>query len=165
MIKFAKSMYGSFDSMKLGLKLEHGDVFAVTPEIAASQTYQDGVATKNFIPATVSNEYQLSQVKNLNDAIRAEFMATLSPVAPVPEVKKAVPIPKVEKTVARVPEPVPEVIPEEPALSFTEDAGNVKNALSAISKQTDIKKLEFALEHDERKSVKKAIKDRIAELK
>jgi len=173
MIKFAKSMYGSFECLTLGLKLANGDVFAVTPEIDASQIYHDGVATKNFIPVEVKNTYELTKVKNLNDAIRAAFNETLAPVipTPIPEAEEPVEVTEVipvqEET---IPEPIPEPVEETeeiedvPELSFTKQAGKVKNALRAIAQETDMAKLEFALATDERVSVQKALLDRIEEL-
>ena len=54
-----------------------------------------------------------------------------------------------------------EEVPDEPVISFTEEAGNVAKAFEAISKETDIDNLKFALKKDERITVKKAIVKRI----
>jgi hypothetical protein len=165
MIKFAKSMYSNFDSRVLNLKMVKDQVFAVTPEIEASSVYQDGIATKNFIPVTIANEYELTKVVNLSDAVRAEFAKTQPPKVPVAPVATPIPAPR---PVAPVPRPIvppkPTPVVEEPTLSFTEEAGNQKNAFEAISKMTDIKKLEHALKTDDRVGVQKALQKRIEEL-
>jgi hypothetical protein len=165
MIKFAKSMYSSFDSKVINLKVLKDQVFAVTPEIEASSVYQDGIATKNFIPVTIANAYELTKVVNLSDAVRAEFAKTQSPSVPVPVVvapKPIIPVPKPITKPTVAPKPAP--IEVEPTLSFTEEAGNQKNAFEAISKMTDIKKLEHALKTDDRVGVQKALQKRIEEL-
>lgn len=53
---------------------------------------------------------------------------------------------------------------EEKVLSFTELAGNVGDAIKAVEKETDIEKLNLALELDERVTVTKAIQARFEEL-
>jgi hypothetical protein len=173
MIKFAKSMYSNFDSKVLNLKMVKDQVFAVTPEIEASSVYQDGIATKNFIPVTIANEYELTKVVNLSDAVRAEFAKTQPPKVPVAPVATPIPAPRpvapVPRPIAQVPRPIvpPKPTPvkvDEPTLSFTEEAGNQKNAFEAISKMTDIKKLEHALKTDDRVGVQKALQKRIEEL-
>jgi len=164
MIKFAKSMYSNFDSKVINLKVTKDQVFAVTPEIELSRVYQDGIATKNFIPVTIANEYELTKVVNLSEAVRAEFAKTQPPTVPVAPVVTPIPSPR---PVAQVPRPIvtPKPAPVvEPTLSFTEEAGNQKNAFEAISKMTDIKKLEHALKTDDRVGVQKALQKRIEEL-
>jgi hypothetical protein len=133
--------------------------------------YQDGIATKNFIPVTIANEYELTKVVNLSDAVRAEFAKTQPPKVPVAPVATPIPAPR---PVAPVPKPIaqprpivspkPAPVVEEPTLSFTEEAGNQKNAFEAISKMTDMKKLEHALKTDDRVGVQKALQKRIEEL-
>ena len=170
MIKFVKSKYASINWSSIGLKgVRKDEIFAVTPEIEESQVYQEGIATRNLIPVTIGNTYELSKVVNITDAIKAEFLASIKPK----EVVVQEPIPVVEKVTlivqdAELPddddESVDEVDEPEPTISFTELAGNVAKAVEAISTETDIQKLNDALLLDERKTVKKAIQKRIEEL-
>ena len=182
MIKFAKSMYSSFDSKVINLKVTKDQVFAVTPEIESSRVYQDGIATKNFIPVTIANEYELTKVVNLSDAVRAEFAKTQPPKVPVTPVVTPIPTPRpvaqVPRPIVTPPIPIANPIPEkpvvkvtpvptkvdEPVLSFTEIAGNTTKALEAIATMKDIGKLNYALKSDDRKTIRKAIQKRIEEL-
>jgi hypothetical protein len=117
------------------------------------------------------------------EAAEAAEEAAKPKTHPVPEDKGVKPTPKEE-------EKTPEQSPEEdekteekqpaegegesegdqaeeegPVLAFTEDAGNVGAAIQAVEKETDLKKLKYALEKDERVSVRKAIEARLVELK
>lgn len=159
-MKFAKCLYGSFDNNQLGLKMVRNDVFIVTDEIEKSQVYQDGIATKNFVPATIGNAYQLDSVVNITDELRAEFKKQNVP-KPVPVVKEAEPEPE---PVDEVEEATTDTVEIEPAISFTEEAGNVKNAVAAIRKCDDMDSLKLAKKLDERKTVQKALDIRIEEL-
>jgi hypothetical protein len=135
----------------------------------------------------------LTKVVNLSDAVRAEFAKTqppkvpVAPVAtpipaPIPVAPVATPIPApipVAPVATPIPAPIPvapvprpivppkptPVVEDDPTLSFTEEAGNQKNAFEAISKMTDMKKLEHALKTDDRVGVRKALQKRIEELK
>ena len=112
-MKFAKSMYSNFENSKIGLKnMIRGSVFAVTPEIEESKVYQDGVATKNFVPVEVKNMRQFREVVNITESVSAEFMGTQS--TPIPEVAPVVEEAQITFTdVTIVPEEVPEELIDE----------------------------------------------------
>lgn len=190
-MKFAKCIYARFSNSGIDLKLVKGNVFAVTDEIEDSQVFLDGLNTKNFVMVEVRTRPELKAVVNLTEAMEEEFenMLAEKEEAELADAEaEATPDlppegPPVETNLEEAKPPLSEddttsedegdseedkaeeTKEEEKVLSFTEIAGNVDNALKAISKETDIEKLNNALELDERVTVRKAINARLVELK
>lgn len=164
-MKFAKCMYARFENSKLNIRLNKGDVFAVTPDIEESQFFVDGLNTRNFIIVEITKHAELVKVVNVTTAMKKEFTSKLAEADKARKEKEnSNPEPKKPLT-----NPVPEdkgvkSDDETPVISFTELAGNQEKAIKAIENETDIEELKLALKLDERKKVGKALKERIAEL-
>lgn len=164
---FAKFNGASFEDSKLGIKLTQGQIFMVTPEFEKTDEFQRGLKTGNFKFYDVKSRTDLEAVIGITDEEKAKYLEKIlktSQIVPPkrqPVISTPITIPEKVYEEELATQPVPEV----ETLSFTEEAGSVKNALVAIAKETDKTKLNFALENDDRKSVKAAIDKRLKELK
>lgn len=187
-MKVAINHYGSFEAPSLDLYLQNGDSFIVTPKIEGSKQFQTGLARKKFEIVDVDDLSVVQRAVNITPVILETFRERLTattepeeepePEKATEETKPETPPAEEEKKAESEPTPEPEKT-EEPAkedekadeegelddvLPFTEEAGNQDKAVEAINKETDIKKLKHAQEHDSRKKVQAALEARIKEL-
>ena len=166
MVKFAKSGYGMFDNSKMKLKLSQGDIFVVTPEIEQSKEFQDGLRTGNFKFIVPTSLPRVRGAVGVTDEIVSDFKKALEarkPSVPQPE-EKTPEVPEPKPETPEEPAPAVEEKAKEPAISFTEVAGKVKDAVAAIKECNDIAALKLAQKLDERKTVQSALETRIKEL-
>lgn len=194
-MKIAISHYGRFELPRLELVLAKLDSFIVTPEIEESRQFITGVERGKFEVIEVTDLVDVERAVNVTDEIIEEYREQLTaepePEEPTPPAEPETPseVPEDEAPAGDADEGAEEQPPteaeeetedtqeditqvdaeegeaEEPACAFTEEAGVVDNALKAIAKETDIEKLNKALELDERVTVRKAINARLLELK
>ena len=188
-MKVAINHYGRFECDSLGLFINDGDTFIVTPKIEKSKQYQTGFDRKKFEVIEVTDLSVVQKAVNVTPTILEKYRKTLTtdpePEDPVPEVTVPDAVPDVPPAEANPPENEGEAektdeAPKEdgqsedggeagkeeqdPVLPFTEAAGGIANAKVAIEKETDIEKLKFALEHDSRVTLKPVLEARIKEL-
>jgi hypothetical protein len=189
-MKIAINHYGRFELPRLELVLAKLDSFIVTPEIEKSRQFITGVERGKFEVIEVTDLVDVERAVNVTDDIieecREQLTAEPEPEEPTPPAEPEAPseVPEDEAPAEDADEGAEEQLPaeeggeseespeqddeseeEEKVLSFTELAGNVDSALKAIAKETDIEKLNKALELDERVTVRKAINARLVELK
>lgn len=159
MPKFAVCMYARFENGNLDLRLRGGDVFVVTPKIEASSAFIEGLRTLNFTFFTPARREQINNAVGSTPEIVEEMF---------PQEKEEIPV--AVEPIITIPEPSTDVVDVTPVeekkeeiLVFTK-MFNVVKAVEAIKKETDIEKLQEAMRLDERKTVKRAIIERIKEL-
>lgn len=176
-MKVAINHYGRFECETLGLYLDRDNHFIVTPKIEKSKQFQTGLARKKFEFVEVTDLTIVQNAVNVTDKILENYrkMLTTDP-EPEEQIPPATPDPKTppegenppedegDKTEKAPTEDEDEKEDADPLLPFTEAAGNIPNALEAIAKETDIEKLKFALEHDDRVTLIPVIEERLKEL-
>lgn len=176
-MKIAKNHYGRFESDSLGLYLDKGQTFIVTPKILKSKQFQTGLVRKKFEFVEVTDLAIVQNAVNVTDKILENYREMLTtdpePEEPTPPTTPDQDDPPADEQPPEDDKPpedegdkTEEAPPEDadPVLPFTEAAGAIPDALAAIEKETDIEKLKFALENESRVTVLPAIEERLKEL-
>lgn len=101
-LKFAKCNYASFDNSIIELKLNRGDVFAVTPKIENSKVFTDSINTKNFVIVDLTRMPEFVKVVNKTPAMKKAFKKQIedarqarveASIKAVPDPPKSTPLP------------------------------------------------------------------------